>query len=113
MAAAGTCWRAVLTRPLTVGVTVTQDDLRLQEAVQRFCDLETVAKRTRFSHKFTVDEISARWHALLFDASISAQVCVSRCPLPRPAPPAGATDVIASMGSLQSAWRLMWLQQNA
>lgn len=52
------------------------DDLALIIGVQQTNDLKTVHLGTKFSCKFTVQEIQQRWYALLYDQSVS-RVAVS------------------------------------
>lgn len=52
------------------------DDLALIIGVQQTNDLRTVHLGTKFSCKFTVQEIQQRWYALLYDQAVS-RVAVS------------------------------------
>ncbi|CAH0546204.1 unnamed protein product [Brassicogethes aeneus] len=52
------------------------DDLALIVGVQQTNDLRTVHLGTKFSCKFTVQELQQRWYALLYDQSVS-RVAVS------------------------------------
>lgn len=52
------------------------DDLALIIGVQQTNDLRTVHLGTKFSCKFTVQELQQRWYALLYDQAVS-RVAVS------------------------------------
>ncbi|KAG8237471.1 hypothetical protein J437_LFUL015690 [Ladona fulva] len=47
------------------------DDLALIVGVQQMNDLRLVHRAVKFSCRFTVAEIQARWYALLYDATVS------------------------------------------
>jgi len=47
------------------------DDLALIQGVQQTCDLAAIHRGVKFTCKFTLAEIQDRWHALLYDASVS------------------------------------------
>lgn len=47
------------------------DDLALITGIQQTNDMRTVHRGTKFSCKFTVQEMQARWYSLLYDESIS------------------------------------------
>lgn len=52
------------------------DDLALIIGVQQTNDLKTVHLGTKFSCKFTLQELQSRWYALLYDQAVS-RVAVS------------------------------------
>lgn len=52
------------------------DDLALIIGVQQTNDLKTVLLGTKFSCKFTLQELQSRWYALLYDQAVS-RVAVS------------------------------------
>lgn len=47
------------------------DDLALIIGVQQTNDLKTVHLGTKFSCRFTVQELQQRWYALLYDQAVS------------------------------------------
>lgn len=47
------------------------DDLALIIGIQQTNDLKMVHRGTKFSCKFTVQELQARWYSLLYEESIS------------------------------------------
>ncbi|PIA33017.1 hypothetical protein AQUCO_04200039v1 [Aquilegia coerulea] len=51
---------------------IPEDDLKLKNAVQAGASLEALAKGAiRFSHRYTIQELQNRWHALLYDPDTS------------------------------------------
>ena len=47
------------------------DDLALVINIQQTNDIKTVHRGTKFSCKFTIQELSNRWYSLMYDESIS------------------------------------------
>ncbi|KAL9356960.1 hypothetical protein Peur_050213 [Populus x canadensis] len=53
---------------------IPEDDLLLKNAIEAGASLEALAKgAVRFSRKFSVRELSDRWHSLLYDDDVSAE----------------------------------------
>ncbi|XP_011028642.1 PREDICTED: uncharacterized protein LOC105128604 [Populus euphratica] len=53
---------------------IPEDDLLLKNAIEAGASLEALAKgAVRFSRKFSVRELSDRWHSLLYDDDVSAK----------------------------------------
>jgi hypothetical protein len=55
------------------------DDLMLKEAAQTNSSFEKIAKKIKFSFKFTPRDIEERWKALLYDPEVSTYVIDINC----------------------------------
>ncbi|KAG5245553.1 Forkhead-associated domain-containing protein [Salix suchowensis] len=58
----------------SIPLWIPEDDLLLKNAIEAGASLEALAKgAVRFSRKFSVRELSDRWHSLLYDNDVSAE----------------------------------------
>ncbi|XP_044511658.1 uncharacterized protein LOC123229775 isoform X2 [Mangifera indica] len=64
-----------------------EDDLLLKNSIEAGASLESLAKgAVLFSRKFTVQELQARWHSLLYDPVVSAEASFHMIDFERSAP---------------------------
>ncbi|KAJ6774588.1 FHA DOMAIN PROTEIN [Salix purpurea] len=58
----------------SIPLWIPEDDLLLKNAIEAGASLEALAKgAVKFSRKFSVRELSDRWHSLLYDNDVSAE----------------------------------------